>query len=92
MSGRATQFLEKMHSVGGPFFIQYVCVYPSSNIVVVVMPVVVLVLSMEPHYHYKDIIKASKIVTEQLLITIINLILYKKKYSKSSTILGHYIW
>ena len=35
MSGRATQFLEKMHSVGGPFFIQYVCVYPSSNIVVV---------------------------------------------------------
>ena len=44
MSGRATQFLEKMHSVGGPFFIQYVCVYPSSNIVVV-MPVVVLVHS-----------------------------------------------
>ena len=28
MSGRATQFLEKMHSVGGPFFIQYVCLYP----------------------------------------------------------------
>ena len=81
MSGRATQFLEKMHSVGGPFFIQYLCVYPSSNIVVV-MPVVVLVLSMEPHYHYKDIIKASKIVTEQLLITIINLILYKKKIFK----------
>ena len=79
MSGRATQFLEKMHSVGGPFFIQYV---NSSNIVVVVMPVVVLVLSMEPHYHYKDIIKASKIVTEQLLITIINLILYKKIFKE----------
>ena len=60
--------------------------YPGSPLVVEV------VLSMEPHYHYKDIIKASKIVTEQLLITIINLILYKKKYSKSSTILGHYIW
>ena len=60
------------------------CVYtPSSNIVVVVMPVVVLVLSMEPHYHYKDIIKASKIVTEQLLITIINLILYKKNIQRA---------
>ena len=47
------------------------------------MPVVVLVLSMEPHYHYKDIIKASKIVTEQLLITIINLILYKKNIQRA---------
>ena len=64
-------------------FLFNMCVYTPSSNIVVVMPVVVLVLSMEPHYHYKDIIKASKIVTEQLLITIINLILYKKNIQRA---------